>query len=56
MEDKILEFYEQSERDERCEKWRGRIVAVAISLAVNAGLFALACWSVTRSIGWMFDR
>lgn len=56
MQDKILEFYEQAERAERREKWRDRIVAVAISLAVNAGLFAFACWSVTRSIGWMFDR
>ena len=53
MQDKTFEFYEQ---DERREKWRNRIVSVAVAIAVNAGLFALACWSVTRSIGWMFDR
>ena len=53
MQDKTFEFYERAERR---EKWRDRIVSVAVVIAVNAGLFALACWSVTRSIGWMFNR
>lgn len=56
MQDKTFEFYEQNERAERRERVRGWIISIAVAIAVNAGLFTLACWSVTRSIGWMFDR
>lgn len=48
--DEGVPLFEADERRARALSWA---VAVAVSLLVNAALFAACCWKVGEATGWM---
>lgn len=48
--------FEYDERAERRARIWTRITSFGVALAMTAATFFFACWIVSRSIGWMFER